>query len=603
MYLNKLLIKNFGKFNNEELVLKPGINVISGKKDSGKSTIKDFIVSMLYGFSNCALNEKNNKYELYKPHDGGVYSGKANLKDDDKTYFVERSFAKKNSKTNVLELNSGRDIKIENDSLDGKIFNCCRDDYVNGLCIDNRDDDYEGYIKHDFGNMIVSGAASVELNKSIFYLKKKRSEFDTSAIIDNIDIIDSELEDFEDADARLKSVRKKMHDVEESLAIETARRKREARRLIQSKPIKTEEDEEDETSNDILKSDVKDNEGQVSELDKKSIDEKKSKEEKKSKKDNNSEDNNSSEGSSGTVFLDADLLKDYKPEIKLTDRIWFIILTGFFVVGVIAAIVYILPFDNAVRQIFIICTILFVIVTIVEGLYAKGVFDEEIKTPSEEEFKRIIYELERKTETYEEVEIDMSFAKEYLDRREALADEERVILKDLARRDELREEKKIQEQKLNNSKKEIHAINLAINTINDLAKDISKSYSYMINNNISDIISKLTNNKFNDLYINENNKPMVMSQSGYVDFDSLDDNDMRQIYLSIRFAIAKSMLDRNMPVILDGIFDGLENNLLANAIDIVRKFSTSQIIILSSDYRVENRLKELNTEYNLIALD
>ena len=230
-------------------------------------------------------------------------------------------------------------------------------------------------------------------------------------------------------------------------------------------------------------------------------------------------------------------------------------------------------------------------------------FDEEIKTPSEEEFKRIIYELERKTETYEEVEIDMSFAKEYLDRREALADEERVILKDLARRDELREEKKIQEQKLNNSKKEIHAINLAINTINDLAKDISKSYSYMINNNISDIISKLTNNKFNDLYINENNKPMVMSQSGYVDFDSLDDNDMRQIYLSIRFAIAKSMLDRNMPVILDGIFDGLENNLLANAIDIVRKFSTSQIIILSSDYRVENRLKELNTEYNLIALD
>ena len=96
---------------------------------------------------------------------------------------------------------------------------------------------------------------------------------------------------------------------------------------------------------------------------------------------------------------------------------------------------------------------------------------------------------------------------------------------------------------------------------------------------------------------------MVMSQSGYVDFDSLDDNDMRQIYLSIRFAIAKSMLDRNMPVILDGIFDGLENNLLANAIDIVRKFSTSQIIILSSDYRVENRLKELNTEYNLIALD
>ncbi|MBQ9277341.1 MAG: AAA family ATPase [Lachnospiraceae bacterium] len=600
MYLNKLLLKSFGKFNNKEIVLKPGINVISGKKDSGKSTIKDFIVSMLFGFSNCALNEKNNKFESYKPHDGRVYSGKANLKDDDKTYFVERSFAKKNSRTNVLELNSGRDVQIENDSLDGRLFKCCRDDFVNGLCIDNKDDDYEGYIKHDFSNMIVSGAASVELNKSIFYLKKKRKEFDTSAITDNIDIIDSELEDFEDVDARLKSVRKKMRDIEENLAIETARRKREARRLIQSRPAK-EDDEKEEESSDKKTITESVDESKVN-SEQTSDDNAKADDNIKEKSLSASEDK-SEEVSEDNIFLNADLLKDYKPEVKLTDRIWFIILTGIFVVGIIAAIVYILPFDNAVRQIFIICTILFVIVTIVEGLYAKGVFDEDVRTPSEEEFKRIIYELERKTETYEEVEIDMSFAKEFLDKREELADEERMILKDMARRDELKEEKKSQEAKLDKAKKEIHAINLAINTINDLSKDISKSYSYMINNNVSDIISKLTNNKFNDLYINENNKPMVMSQSGYVDFDSLDDNDMRQIYLSIRFAIAKSMLDKNMPVILDGIFDGLENNLLANAIDIVRKFSTSQIIILSSDYRVENRLKELNTEYNLIALD
>ncbi len=593
MYLNKLLLKNFGKFNNKELVLKPGINVINGKKDSDKSTIKDFIVSMLYGFSNCALNEENNKYELYKSKDGTGISGKVNLKEDDKTYFVERSFSKKNSKVSVLELNSGKDISIDNESLDGKMFNCCREDYVNGLCIDNKDGDYEGYIKHDFGNMIVSGAASIELNKSIFYLKKKRREFDSSAIVENIDIIDSELEDYDDVDKKLKDVRKKMHDIEETLAIETARRKREARRLIQTNPVKKDDDE-------IADSDEKDNVSQGDDKELKAKDKSKDRKEKKSGEDKN--DNDSTKGSEN-IFLDADLIKDYKPETKLTDKIWFIILTGFFVVGVIAAIVYILPFDNAVRQIFIICTILFVIVTIVEGLYAKGVFEEELKTPSEDEFKRIIYELERKTETYEEVEIDMSFAKEYLDKREVLADEERNILKDMVRRDELKEERRTQEAKLEKSRKEIHAITLAINTINDISKDISKSYSYMINNNISDIISGLSDNKFNDLYINENNMPMVMSQSGYVDFNSLDKNDMRSVYLSIRLAIAKSMLDKNMPIILDGILDGLENGLLEKALDIVRRFKAGQVIILSSDNRVENRLREINTEYNLVALD
>lgn len=581
MYLSKLLIKNYGKFNNEEIKLEPGINIIKGGKDTGKTTIKDFIVSMLYGFTNCALNEKrSNKFEQYKPKNGGVYSGKAYINDDDKTYFVERSFARKNSRTSVLELKSGRDIKLTNDNLDGKIFDCCRDDFVNGLCIADKKEDYEEYIKNDLEKMIVTGTSSINLDKSIFYLKKKRKEYNTSEIKDNIEIIDSELEDYEDVDKKLKEVRKKIRDVEEELAIETARRKREARRLIQTKTV-SDEDEETETTSET---------GNDIELSDKGSDLK----DKTTKKSEEKEDS--------SIFLDSDLFKDYKPDVKLTDRIWFIILTGLFVIGVISTIVYILPFDNAVRQIFIICTILFVVVTIVEGLYTKGIFEEDVKTPSEEEFKRIIYELERKTETYEEVDIDMEFAQTYIDRREELIDEERQILKDMSRRDELIEERKAQENKLDSSNKEIHAINLAINTINELSKDISKSYSFMINNNISDIISKMSENKLNDLYVNESNKLLVMGANGYIDISSLSGKEITEVYLSVRFAIAKSMSECNMPVILDGVLDGLDDALLSKSIDIVRSIKTDQMIIMSSDVRVEDILRSKNENCNLIQI-
>lgn len=582
MYLNKLLIKNFGKFKNEELTLKPGINVIKGEKGTGKTTIKDFVISMLYGFSNCAINEKKtDKFDIYKPKDNSVFSGKAYLKKEDNTFFVERSFAKKNSRTSVLELKSGRDIKVENDSLDGKVFDCCRDDFVNGLCIDDHGLDYDSYLKRDLSNMFLTGTSEINIGKSIAFLKKKRREYDTSPIIDNIDIIDSELEDYEDVDSRLKDIRKKIRNVEEELAIETARRKREARRLIQTKKI--EEDDEDNEDNESESSKENEDSKVIEDDNKTSAD--------KDKKDE-----------SKNIFLDADLIKDLKPEKKLTDRIWFIILTGLFVVGVIAAVVYILPFDNAVRHIFIICTLLFVIVTIVEGLYAKGVFDEDILTPSEDEFKRIIYELERKTETYEEVDIDMSFADVYIQKREEFTDSERKILKDMARRDELKEEKKAQEMKLESAKKEIHAINLAINTINDLSKDISTSYGFMINNNIADIITKLTDNRYNDIYINENNRLMVMSQNGYIDIENLSDEDKKCIYLSIRFAIARSMSEYNMPIILDNVLDGLDNGLLDNSIKILNKIKTDQIIILSAEDGVENRLRELGLEYNYIGL-
>ena len=196
----------------------------------------------------------------------------------------------------------------------------------------------------------------------------------------------------------------------------------------------------------------------------------------------------------------------------------------------------------------------------------------------------------------------MSFAESYIDRREALADEERAILKDMSRRDELKEERKVYDRKLKEANQEIHAINLAINTINDISKDISKSYSFMINNNISDIISKLSSNKFNDLYVNENNKLMVMGQNGYIDVDSLDKVELGEVYLALKLAVSKSMIEKNMPIIFDGIFDILEDTLLTKALDIVKSLRADQIIILTSDARVEGYLNNKNKSYNLITV-
>ena len=572
MYLNKLLIKDFGKFNNREISLKPGINVIQGQKDSGKTTIKEFIAAMLYGFSSCDYNDRdNNKYEVYKPSDGG-YSGKAYIKNDGSTYFVERGFTKRNARTSVLDVGSGRELKVDNGSLNGRLFNLSRDDFANGLCIDDNDGDYAGYVKTDFKNIISSGAASIDKEKSIANLKAKRDNYDIDKIDKNIEIIEDELKDFDEVDIELKEIRKCIKETEEELAIETARRKRAARRLIQSKRSNDEADEDktDETAEENTDDMPKTEE--------------------------------SSADSDRAVFLDAELLKDYMPKKKLTDRIWFIILTGLFVIGVITAFVYILPFESAVRQIFVICTILFVIVTIVEGLYAKGVFDEDINTPSDEDFKRIIYELERKTESFEEVEIDMSFADEYIKMRERYSDEERKILKRMARRDELREEKQAQLDKKDKAKKELHAINLAINTINDLSAEMFKSYSNMINENASDIIARLSDNRYKDLYINEKKQIMVKDSGGYVNLDKLDDNSIKLIYLSIRLAMARSICRDNMPVIIEDILDGADEKLLARVIEAAGKIKTDQLLIFSSDKAVTNMLDDGAYEYNLVKL-
>ena len=49
MILNKLLLKSFGKFQNREIVLKEGINVVYGENESGKSTMHTFLRAMFFG--------------------------------------------------------------------------------------------------------------------------------------------------------------------------------------------------------------------------------------------------------------------------------------------------------------------------------------------------------------------------------------------------------------------------------------------------------------------------------------------------------------------------------------------------------------------------
>ena len=51
MKIEKIQINGFGKFENKNIELNDGINIIVGKNESGKSTLLKFINSMLYGIS------------------------------------------------------------------------------------------------------------------------------------------------------------------------------------------------------------------------------------------------------------------------------------------------------------------------------------------------------------------------------------------------------------------------------------------------------------------------------------------------------------------------------------------------------------------------
>jgi chromosome segregation ATPase len=197
----------------------------------------------------------------------------------------------------------------------------------------------------------------------------------------------------------------------------------------------------------------------------------------------------------------------------------------------------------------------------VEGLYAKGVFDGDVNTPSEEEFKRVIYELERKKEAFEDVEIDMSFATDYADRKSELREVEKKLLHRLEKKGELEAELAELDKQKNAIEREVHAINLAINTIHEISARIRE----------------------------ESGMSLTNIAAGKTD-------------LEVRLNVAKQMCSDKLPLIIDDAISGCDDRQLGNMLESINAIDTEQVILMTSNQEVCDVISRLGVDYNYVVL-
>jgi len=75
--IDKLIIYGFGKHENATIDFGPGINVLYGVNEAGKTTIQQFILHILFGFP-----QKNSNLLRYEPKSGGKYGGQVHVVDE-----------------------------------------------------------------------------------------------------------------------------------------------------------------------------------------------------------------------------------------------------------------------------------------------------------------------------------------------------------------------------------------------------------------------------------------------------------------------------------------------------------------------------------------
>ena len=98
MYISKIEIDHFGKWENETFTFHPNLQVVQGLNESGKTTIRRFIEQMLFDFK-----QKKNGVYPYQPLHTNTRGGRMWIEDEGLGSFIIERTAVGSQKKLVLK--------------------------------------------------------------------------------------------------------------------------------------------------------------------------------------------------------------------------------------------------------------------------------------------------------------------------------------------------------------------------------------------------------------------------------------------------------------------------------------------------------------------
>lgn len=114
MQIKEAIIGQFGKLQNRKISFEPGINVIYGENEAGKTTLHDFLLAMFFGMEKGrGRNTLNSIYKKHEPwHAPSYYSGALRFLVDEKPFYLERNFYYKDKKDILKNEADGEELSV-----------------------------------------------------------------------------------------------------------------------------------------------------------------------------------------------------------------------------------------------------------------------------------------------------------------------------------------------------------------------------------------------------------------------------------------------------------------------------------------------------------
>ena len=215
----KKLYATFGKLDGKTLELSPGLNIVYGKNEAGKSTWSAFIKAMFYGIS---TRERSSAgfipdKEKYLPWNGNPMYGKIELSTDGGDMTIERTSARSGvfTKTSATYDGNGREAPV-GDALVGVSANVYeRTSFIRQAGIEvTGDKETERRIL----SIASSGDETVSAGEVIARLKKKQRSLRSTTKNGEIQKLEREIEELTEKISGAKESEQEVSTLSESIA-------------------------------------------------------------------------------------------------------------------------------------------------------------------------------------------------------------------------------------------------------------------------------------------------------------------------------------------------------------------------------------------------
>ena len=160
-------------------------------------------------------------------------------------------------------------------------------------------------------------------------------------------------------------------------------------------------------------------------------------------------------------------------------------------------------------------------------------------------------------------------------------------------------------EKIKLLEKRLKGIEIAANYMEKAFKELQKSFGPVINKKVEEIFKEVTNGAYKDLRVSEDYNLVIKNtkNNSIMDTAYLSSGTYDQIYLALRLGIIDIIFkNKKVPIILDESFTQYDDKRLKTMLEIIyRRVERNQVILFTCQKREINLLKE-RENVNIIEL-